>query len=108
MSEAPSPIRRPHGPLRFARMAGSSVATPAAPGWVTDFLNAAYHARPEIQRDPAELRLAYGGLTTRWASLPWGSAAWFAVWGGREIGVSLPKRPLKTSARTKLRKPRAA
>jgi hypothetical protein len=37
---------------------------------MTDFLNAAYHARPEDQRDPADLRLAYGILTTRWANLP--------------------------------------
>ena len=71
MSEPPSqPTRRLPGPLRFARMAGCSIATPAAAGWVTDFLNAAYHARPEAQRDPADLRLAYGVLTTRWADLP--------------------------------------
>jgi hypothetical protein len=71
MSAAPSqPTRRLPGPLRFARMAGCSIATPAAAGWVTDFLNAAYHARPEAQRDPADLRLAYGVLTTRWANLP--------------------------------------
>jgi hypothetical protein len=37
---------------------------------VTDFLNAAFHARPEMQRDPADLRLAYAVLTTRWANLP--------------------------------------
>src|ERR1700722_17935065 len=73
MSEPSSqPMRRLPGPLRFARMAGCSIATPAAAGWVTDFLNAAYHARPEPQRDPADLRLAYGILTTRWASLPAG------------------------------------
>lgn len=28
--------------VRFARMAGSSLAAPDAAGWVTDFLNAAY------------------------------------------------------------------
>ena len=31
---------------RFARMAGSTLAAPDAAGWVTDFLNAAYYARP--------------------------------------------------------------
>jgi hypothetical protein len=63
-------MRRLPGALRFARMSASSIATPAAAGWVTDFLNAAYHARPETQRDPADLRLAFGILTTRWANLP--------------------------------------
>jgi hypothetical protein len=58
------------GPLRVARMAGSSIATPGAAGWVTDFLNAAYFARPARARDVDDLRLAHGILTTRWASHP--------------------------------------
>ena len=33
--------------IRFARMAGSTIAAPGAAGWVTDFLNAAYYARDE-------------------------------------------------------------
>jgi hypothetical protein len=58
------------GPLSVARMAGSSIATPGAAGWVTDFLNAAYFARPAGERDVDDLRLAHGILTTRWASHP--------------------------------------
>ena len=57
------------GALRFARMAGSSLAAPDAAGWVTDFLNAAYYARPAAERDVADLRLAYGIVTTRWDRL---------------------------------------
>ena len=55
------------GPLRFARMAGSSIAAPGAIAWVTDFLNAAYYARAESERDVRDLRLAHGIITTRWA-----------------------------------------
>jgi len=55
------------GALRFARMAGSSIAAPGAIAWVTDFLNAAYYARPEDERDVRDLRLAHGIATTRWA-----------------------------------------
>jgi hypothetical protein len=55
------------GVVRFARMAGSSIAAPGAAAWVTDFLNAAYYARPDGDRDVADLRLAHGILTTRWA-----------------------------------------
>ena len=50
-------------------MAGSSIAAPGAAAWVTDLLNAAYHARPASQRDAHDLRLAYGIITTRWATL---------------------------------------
>jgi len=56
-------------PLRFGRMAGSSIAAPDAAGWVSDFLNAAYFQRPPGERDPADLRLAFGVLTTRWQQL---------------------------------------
>jgi hypothetical protein len=52
--------------LRFARMPGSSIASPGALGWVTDFLNAAFYARPRAERDVADLRLALGVLTTHW------------------------------------------
>lgn len=54
------------GPLAVARMGGSSIATPGAMGWVTDFLNAAYYARPRNTRDVDDLRLAFGILTTAW------------------------------------------
>jgi hypothetical protein len=48
-------------------MAGSSIAAPGAIAWVTDFLNAAYYARAEEERDVEDLRLAHGIITTRWA-----------------------------------------
>ncbi len=57
-------------------MAGSSVATPGAAGWVTDFLNAAYYAHPPASRELASLRLAHGILATRWSQL-----------GGRRLGT---------------------
>jgi hypothetical protein len=37
------------GPLRFARMAGSSIAAPGAAPWLTDLRNAAYYARPALE-----------------------------------------------------------
>lgn len=49
------------------RMPGSTIASPAAGGWVTDFLNTAYFARPARQRDVDDLRLAFCVLTTHWA-----------------------------------------
>jgi len=55
--------------VRFARMAGSSIAAPDAAGWVTDFLNAAYFARPAGARDVDDLRLAQCIVTTRWDAL---------------------------------------
>jgi hypothetical protein len=54
------------GPVRFARMAGSSIASPDAAVWVTDFLNAAYYRRGLGERDPEDLRLAFCVLTTYW------------------------------------------
>jgi hypothetical protein len=54
------------GLVRFTRMGGSSIASPRAAGWVTDFLNAAYHARPAGTRDVDDLRLAACILATRW------------------------------------------
>ncbi len=59
--------RSAQGPVRTARMMGSSIAAPSAAPWVTDFLNAAYYARPEGERDVADLRLAHCILSTRWA-----------------------------------------
>jgi hypothetical protein len=50
----------------FARMLGSSIAGPDAAGWVTDFLNATHHERPEALRDAADLRLGLTILTTYW------------------------------------------
>ncbi|MCP9491790.1 MAG: hypothetical protein MSC31_18235 [Solirubrobacteraceae bacterium MAG38_C4-C5] len=41
------------------RMPGSTIASPAAGGWVTDFLNTVYFARPARQRDVDDLRLVY-------------------------------------------------
>jgi len=62
--------------LSTTRMPGSTIASPAAGGWVTDFLNAAYFARPRSQRDVDDLRLAFCVLTTRWAR-----------GGGRRLGA---------------------
>ena len=60
------PAAKPGGPLRFARMTGSSIAGRDAAGWVTDFLNAAYYRRPADDRDVDDLRLAFAILTTYW------------------------------------------
>ena len=62
---APAAVK-PGGPLRFARMTGSSIAGRDAAGWVTDFLNAAYYRRPVAERDVDDLRLAFAILTTYW------------------------------------------
>lgn len=47
-------------------MTGTSVAAPGAAGWLTDFLNAAYYARPADVREVGDLRLAMGIVATRW------------------------------------------
>ena len=60
---------RSAGPVVFARMGGSSIATPGAAGWVTDFLNAAYYARGVAEREVDDLRLAFCVLTTFWERL---------------------------------------
>jgi hypothetical protein len=57
-------------------MAGSSIATPTAAGWITDFLNAVYYARRRSKRDVSDLRLAHTILATRWAQS-----------GGRRLGA---------------------
>jgi hypothetical protein len=54
------------GPVRFARMAGSSIAGSDAAARVTDFLNAAYYRHPVAERDVDDLRLAFAILTTYW------------------------------------------
>jgi hypothetical protein len=64
------------GPVRIVRMGGSSIAAPGAAAWITDFLNAAYYARPADRRDVADLRLALCILVTAWARR-----------GGRRLGV---------------------
>ena len=64
------------GPVRIVRMGGSSIAAPGAAAWMTDFLNAAYFARPAGERAVDDLRLAMCILTTRWASR-----------GGRRLGA---------------------
>jgi hypothetical protein len=62
------PVTLPRsGPLRFARMSGSSIAGRDAAGWVTDFLNAAYYRHPVAERDVDDMRLAFSVLTTYWA-----------------------------------------
>ncbi len=58
------------GVLRFARMAGSSIARRDAAAWVTDFLNAAYYRRPAAEREVDDLRLAFSVLTTYWYRKP--------------------------------------
>ena len=61
------PVEVPRsGPLRFARMSGSSIAGRDAAGWVTDFLNAAYYRHPVADRDVDDMRLAFSVLTTYW------------------------------------------
>jgi len=57
---------KPGGPLRFAGMTGSSIASRNAAAWVTDFLNAAYYRRRVDERDVDDLRLAFAILTTFW------------------------------------------
>lgn len=54
------------GPVRFARMVGSSIAARDAAPWVTDFINAAYYRRDAEDRVVDDLRLASCVLTTYW------------------------------------------
>jgi hypothetical protein len=70
------PVAKLPGPLRFMRMAGSSIATPGAAPWVTDFLNGSFYARRDAERDVTDLRLAQGIITTRWSEL-----------GGKRLGA---------------------
>lgn len=64
--QPPASPARPGGPLRFARMTGSSIAARDAAGWVTDFLNACYYRHPVDERDVDDLRLAFCVLSTYW------------------------------------------
>jgi hypothetical protein len=63
---APAAAPPREGPLRFARMTGSSIAGRDAAPWVTDFLNAAYYRRAVAERDVDDMRLAFAVLTTYW------------------------------------------
>src|SRR5579875_4033737 len=63
---APASPAKPGGPLRFARMSGSSIAGRDSAAWVTDFLNAAYFRHPVPERNVDDLRLAFSILTTYW------------------------------------------
>jgi hypothetical protein len=67
-AEAPKVPRT--GILRFARMAGSSIAARDAAPWITDFLNAAYYRRPATEREVDDLRLAFSVITTYWYAKP--------------------------------------
>ncbi|MFO7959879.1 MAG: hypothetical protein R6U94_02895 [Nitriliruptoraceae bacterium] len=53
-------------PTATARLVGTTVAAPTAALWITDFLNAAYYAREDDERDLADLRLAFAIVTTFW------------------------------------------
>ena len=52
--------------ISLVRMTGTTISTPDAAGWVTDFLNSAYYARQPELRDVEDLRIATAILTTRW------------------------------------------
>jgi len=56
-----------HSPaVWLVRMSGTTISTPDAAGWVTDFLNTTYYARQPDLRDVEDLRMATAILTTRW------------------------------------------
>ena len=69
LPEAATPSGATRRAVRFARMAGTSVASPGSAPWVTDFMNAAYYARQNDERHVADLRLAMGIVATRWQIL---------------------------------------
>jgi hypothetical protein len=58
-------------------MSGSTLASPSAAAWITDFFNAAYYAKDADDRDLDDLRLAFTILTTYWQR-----------GGGRQLGVA--------------------
>lgn len=77
LSDGPEPEQEPEaaqvprtGVLRFARMAGSSIAARDAAPWITDFLNAAYYRRPAGERAVDDMRLAFCVVTTYWYRKP--------------------------------------
>ena len=101
---APAPAA-PGGPIRFARMAGSSIASRDAALWVTDFLNAAYYRRPVAERDVDDLRLAFSILTTFWYRREpprrlrvTDLSAFHAAYGSRRFDTDLSERGLLTRA----------
>jgi hypothetical protein len=83
----------PGGPLRFARMTGSSIAGRDAAPWITDFLNAAYYRRSVEDRDVDDIGLAFAVLTTFWYRKERGcrlritdlGAAQHAFWGQGDV-----------------------
>jgi hypothetical protein len=94
---------RPGGPLRFARMTGSSIAGRDAAPWITDFLNAAYYRRPVAERDVDDLRLAFTVLTTFWYRKERARrlritdlAAFHGAFGARRFDTDLSGRGLLT------------
>ena len=52
--------------VSLVRMTGTTISTPDAAGWMTDFSNAAYYARKPELREVEDLRVASAILTTRW------------------------------------------
>jgi hypothetical protein len=99
---APAAVK-PGGPLRFARMTGSSIASRDAAAWVTDFLNAAYYRRPVGERDVDDVRLAFSVLTTYWYRQARGRwlrisdlGAFHRAFGSRRFDTELSGRGLLT------------
>jgi len=99
---ATAPVK-PGGPLRFARMTGSSIAGRDAAAWVTDFLNAGYYRRPVDEREVDDLRLAFSVLTTFWYRKERGRrlrvtdlAAFHRAFGGQRFDTALSGRGLLT------------
>jgi hypothetical protein len=94
---------RPGGPVGFARMTGSSIASRDAAAWVTDFLNAAYFRWPPAEREVDDMRLAFAILTTYWyrRRAPrrlriTDLRAFHAAYGGRRFDTELAGRGLLT------------
>jgi hypothetical protein len=65
---AAQPDRGP-GIAQFAGMVGSSIAAKNSTDWVLHFLNAAYYAKADDDRELEDLRLAHAVLTTHWHRL---------------------------------------
>jgi hypothetical protein len=93
--------------LAFLRRAGSSIAGPAAAGWITDFLNAAYYRRSPSERDVDDLRLANAIITTYWVRQVRGrlggrDMAAFHRTFGRERFLDTSRSPRGTLSREQL------
>lgn len=100
-----APPTGPGGPLGFARMTGSSIASRDASAWVTDFLNAAYFRWPPTEREVDDLRLAFTILTTYWYRRRsprrlriTDLRAFHAAYGGRRFDTESAGRGLLTRA----------